>query len=236
MGARAGESHPIDPFIKSDSILNAWCPGCGIGTTLNVFFQSVIRAGVEPGGLFVVCGLGCSGRIADSMSLQGDKVVDGSPFEHAAQFKQKHPAKKVVVFLSDADFIAYGVDGFVEAARLRPDIPVIYINNLIYPIVYHEIAALPSSNGIIYESRELPFNIPHMALSCGAEYVARWTTIHTKRLSFSIADVLKLQKFSVIEVIAPCLMYCTKYYNMKESLDRSRRIEKARLNHDEIIS
>jgi 2-oxoglutarate ferredoxin oxidoreductase subunit beta len=195
----------------------------------------VFRVGLAPEMLYVVCGSGCTGRIADSMKLEGFKVVDRLPLESAVQLKAEDPAKKIVVFMSDADFIAHGVDGFVEAARAKPDVPVIYINNFIYPIVFPEISALPRASTRIYESRELPFNIPYMALSCGADYAARWTTVHTKRLSFSIADALKMQKFSVVEVIAPCLMYCTKQYDMKESLDRSRRVGRARLDHEEKV-
>jgi 2-oxoglutarate ferredoxin oxidoreductase subunit beta len=235
MEARAGKSHPFDPLLKSDVISDAWCPGCGIGTTVNVFFQSIVRARVEPRDLYVVCGLGCSGRITASINLDGIKVGDEHPFEYAVRYKRDNAMRRVVIFLSDADFITYGVDDFIEATRPKPDILVIYINNLIYPIVYYEIAKLPPGGPSVYESREMPFNIPHLALSCGADRIARWTSIHTKRLTFNVSDALKQQGFSVVEVIAPCLMYCTKEHKIKESLDRGRYVGRAVLNHEERI-
>jgi len=234
MQGRRGEAHPFDPLIKSEALLNAWCPGCGIGTVVNVFLQSVARAGVDPRELFLAAGMGCTGRIVDSLNLESRKVVDELSFEYATRYKNDHPARKVVVFLNDADFIAHGVDRFVESARAKSDILVIYINSFIYPVVQYEIAGLVPAGLSIYESREFPFNIPHLALSCGAHYVARWTAVHTKRLSFSLSDALRLQKFSIIEVVAPCLMYCAKHYRIKESLERTERIGRAKLNHDEV--
>ena len=233
MQGRRGETHPFDPLIKSEALLSAWCPGCGIGTVVNVFLQSVARAQIDPNELFLLAGVGCTGKIVDSLNLEGVKVVERLSFEYAARYKKDNPARKVVVFLNDADFIAHGVDRFVESARDGSDILVIYINSFIYPIVQYEIAGSPLAGPSIYESRELPFNIPHLALSCGAHYIARWTTVHTKRLSFSLSDALKLQKFSIIEVIAPCLMYCAKHYRIKESLERTQHIGRAKLNHDE---
>jgi 2-oxoglutarate ferredoxin oxidoreductase subunit beta len=27
--------NPVEPFLRSDRIPHIWCPGCGIGTTVN---------------------------------------------------------------------------------------------------------------------------------------------------------------------------------------------------------
>jgi 2-oxoglutarate ferredoxin oxidoreductase subunit beta len=233
MQRRRGETHPFDPLLKSEVLISAWCPGCGIGTVVNVFLQSVARAGIDPKELYLVAGMGCTGRIIDGLKVNGRRVADGLSFEYATRYKQKNPARKVVVFLNDADFITNGVDRFVEAARAGSDILVIYVNNFIYPIVHYDIADPPPAGQSVYESREYPFNIPHLALSCGAHHIARWTTVHTKRLSFSIAEALRSQEFSIIEVLAPCLMYCVKEFRIKESTQRSGQIEKAKLDHDE---
>jgi len=32
-------------------------------------------------------------------------------------------------------------------------------------------------------NHESPFNLPHLAASCGASYVARWTTMDVRRLN-----------------------------------------------------
>jgi 2-oxoglutarate ferredoxin oxidoreductase subunit beta len=30
-------ANPVEPFLRSDRIPHIWCPGCGIGTTVNSF-------------------------------------------------------------------------------------------------------------------------------------------------------------------------------------------------------
>ena len=30
--------NPVEPFLRMDRIPHIWCPGCGIGTTVNCFY------------------------------------------------------------------------------------------------------------------------------------------------------------------------------------------------------
>ena len=213
-------------------MISAWCPGCGIGTTVNAFFQGVQRAGIAQKDLLVVNGLGCTGRIVSSVNVEGIQAVDVLSVEHAVAAKICSPEKRVVVFLNDADLIAHGVDAFIEAVRALPDILIIYINTLVYPIAQC-VSVLQRPVRSVYESRELPYNIPYLAVSSGAHYVARWTSLHTRRLTFSIADALTIGNLSVIEVITPCLMYYAKYHPVTASLERGAHLARSVLKHNE---
>jgi 2-oxoglutarate ferredoxin oxidoreductase subunit beta len=51
---------------------------------------------------------------------------------------------------------------------------------------------------------ERPFNLPHLAASSGATYVARWTCLHVRRLTTAFEEALQRTGFRFIEVIAPC--------------------------------
>ena len=51
---------------------------------------------------------------------------------------------------------------------------------------------------------EPPFNLPHLAASCGAAYVARWTSLHIRRLTKAFREAIDRKGFRFIEVIAPC--------------------------------
>jgi 2-oxoglutarate ferredoxin oxidoreductase subunit beta len=55
-----------------------------------------------------------------------------------------------------------------------------------------------------YGNFERPFNLPHLAASCGATYVARWTCLHIRRLTKSFKEAIDRKGFRFIEVIAPC--------------------------------
>ena len=70
-----------------------------------------------------------------------------------------------------------------------------------------------------YGNFERPFNIPHLAESCGAVYVARWTALHVRRLVNSIAEALIKPGFSVVEVISPCANYYGRINRLGTGLD-----------------
>jgi 2-oxoglutarate ferredoxin oxidoreductase subunit beta len=53
-------------------------------------------------------------------------------------------------------------------------------------------------------SPEEPFNFCHLASSCGATYVARWTAMQVRSLRSSITEALQKTGFSFVEVITPC--------------------------------
>jgi 2-oxoglutarate ferredoxin oxidoreductase subunit beta len=55
-----------------------------------------------------------------------------------------------------------------------------------------------------YGNFEQPFNLPHLAASCGAVYVARWSALDVRRLSKSMGEALNKRGFSFIEIICPC--------------------------------
>jgi 2-oxoglutarate ferredoxin oxidoreductase subunit beta len=55
-----------------------------------------------------------------------------------------------------------------------------------------------------YGNFERPFNLPHLAASCGAAYVARWTCLQTRRLKNTFVEAIRRKGFRFIEVITPC--------------------------------
>ena len=55
-----------------------------------------------------------------------------------------------------------------------------------------------------YGNPENPFNVPYLAAASGAVYVARWTSLHVRRLEWSITEALLKKGFSLVEVISPC--------------------------------
>jgi 2-oxoglutarate ferredoxin oxidoreductase subunit beta len=55
-----------------------------------------------------------------------------------------------------------------------------------------------------YGNPEFPFNLPELAATAGATYVARWTTLDVRRLRRTFAEVLGRHGFRFVEVLAPC--------------------------------
>ncbi len=57
-------TNPVEPFLRSDRMPHIWCPGCGIGTTVNCFTRALIDSKADLDKLVVVSGIGCTGRVA----------------------------------------------------------------------------------------------------------------------------------------------------------------------------
>ena len=69
---------------------------------------------------------------------------------------------------------------------------------------------------------ERPFNLPHLAASCGASYVARWTSLHIRRLTKSFGEAIQRSGFRFIEVIAPCSTLYARLNKLGSGLDLMR--------------
>jgi 2-oxoglutarate ferredoxin oxidoreductase subunit beta len=219
----AREKNPVDSLLRLDSIPSVWCSGCGIGTAVNTFIQAVKTMGVDTKKIYVVSsGIGCTGKVDQYLSFKSNKITDGNVITYAADLATKKPDIKVVLILNDTDFIASNIDELIKAGKNGAKLLVIYVNNFIYRI-FMEHKALPRTPFLKGSSKDKnisPFNIPYLAKSCGAEYVARWTQLHVRRLMFSIKDALSTDGFSVIEVISPCLMYYVNTETVREIIDR----------------
>jgi 2-oxoglutarate ferredoxin oxidoreductase subunit beta len=216
------EQHPVDSLLHIDSMPSVWCSGCGIGLAVNTFAQAVKFMDINSNKIHVVSsGIGCTGKVDQYLSFKSDKITDSNVIAYATELSVKKPDTKVVLFLNDADFITSNIDDFRLAGKSKK-ILVIYVNNYIYRI-FIENKALPQTpflNGLSNDKNISPFNIPHLAKSCGAVYIARWTQLHVRRLLFSIKDALITDGFSVIEVISPCLMYYMNTESPGDKFDR----------------
>ena len=60
--------NPVEPFLRMDRMPHIWCPGCGIGTTVNCFAQALIESKIDLESLALVSGIGCTGRVGPRRS------------------------------------------------------------------------------------------------------------------------------------------------------------------------
>ena len=106
------------------------------------------------------------------------------------------------------DLSGIGGNHFIHAARRNLDLLVILINNFIYGMTGGQNAPTTPvsarSSTMPFGNFEPPFNLPHLAASSGASYVARWTCLHIRRLTWAIEEAIERKGFRFIEVIAPC--------------------------------
>ena len=200
--------NPVEPLLRMERMPHIWCPGCGIGTTVNCFVRALVESKVDLDHVAVVSGIGCAGRVAGYLRLDSFHTTHGRAIPFATGLKLANPSLDVVVYSGDGDLFAIGGNHFIHAARRNIDIKVICVNNLNYAMTGGQtapttpLAALTATapNG----NFEPPFNLPQVADAAGAVYVARWTTWHVRQLVRSVAEVFQKKGFCFIEVLSPC--------------------------------
>ncbi len=200
--------NPVEQFLRMDRMPHIWCPGCGVGTSVNCFARAVIQAGIPENDLTVVSGIGCTGRVAGYLKLDSFHTTHGRAIPFATGLHLSNPKLKVVVYSGDGDLLAIGGNHFMHAARRNMDLLVICVNNFNYAMTGGQVAPTTPLTARLttmpYGNYEEPFNLPYLADSCGAVYVARWTSYHVRQVSKSIKEALGKKGFRFIEILAPC--------------------------------
>jgi 2-oxoglutarate ferredoxin oxidoreductase subunit beta len=200
--------HPADKWLRTDMLPHIWCPGCGLGVVLNAYIKAAEKAQIPREKRVVVSGIGCSGRAAGYLNQDSYHTTHGRSIAFATGIKIARPDLNVAVISGDGDLFAIGGNHFIHAARRNMDLKVICVNNFNYGMTGGQggpttpIGAKTTTTP--YGGFENPFNLPWLAATCGAVYVARWTTLDSRRLRDSIAEALTKKGFAFVEVISPC--------------------------------
>ena len=223
MEKKAIEKHSMDNLLRMDRMPHIWCLGCGIGLVVTAFASALEKAKIDLYKTCVVSGIGCAGRVAGYLKLDSFHTTHGRPIAFATGIKLGNPDLKVVVISGDGDLISIGGNHFIHAARRNVDMLVICVTNFVYAMTGGQVA--PTTPLGAYATTapfgcvETPFNIPYLAESSGAVYVARWTVLHLRQLTNAIAEALNKKGFSMIEAISPCAMYYSRINKLGDGLD-----------------
>jgi 2-oxoglutarate ferredoxin oxidoreductase subunit beta len=215
--------HPMEELLRMDRIPHIWCATCGIGVAVTAFVEALKKTDYDLDKVCVVSGIGCTGRVAGYVRLDSFHTTHGRPIAFATGLKLGNPELKVVVISGDGDLIGIGGNHFIHAARRNMDITVICVNNFNYAMTGGQVAATTPTEARAstapYGNFEKPFNLPYLAESCGAVYVARWTALHVRRLTQSMTEAMNKKGFSFIEVIAPCSTLYARRNRLGTGLD-----------------
>jgi 2-oxoglutarate ferredoxin oxidoreductase subunit beta len=200
--------HPLDGYLRKGRIPHIFCPGCSLGSITTVIIDSIIAAGFDPKKVAVVSGIGCTGRISGYLNFDSFHTTHGRAIPFAIGLSVTDPERKVIVISGDGDLFAIGGNHFIHAARRNADITVICVNNFNYGMTGGQVG--PTSyigqfqTTTPYGTVEEPFNLPDLAASCGAVYVARWTALDVRRMKDSLVEALSKKGFSFVEVLGSC--------------------------------
>jgi len=200
--------NPVEKLLRTERIPHIWCPGCGIGTSVNCFARAVEKSGIDYDHLHVVSGIGCTGRVAGYVNVDSFHTTHGRAIPFATGLSLSRPTSKVVVYSGDGDLTAIGGNHLIHAARRNVDMTVICVNNFTYGMTGGQVTPTTPQTAVAsttpYGNFEPTFNLPNLADACGANFVARWTVFHVRQLTRTMTKALTTKGFSFIEVLAPC--------------------------------
>src|SRR4051812_702640 len=85
------QENPTEQFLRTDRMPHIWCPGCGIGTTVNCFTRALLDSKADLNKVSVVSGIGCSGRVAGYLNLDSFHTTHGRAIPFATGLKLARP-------------------------------------------------------------------------------------------------------------------------------------------------
>lgn len=221
-----GLRHPMEEFLRSERLPHIWCSTCGIGTVLTAFIAGLQKSKLDLKKVAVVSGIGCSGRAAGYIRLDSFHTTHGRAIPFATGLALGNPELKVVIISGDGDLVAIGGNHLIHAARRNMNLTVICINNFNYAMTGGQAGPTTpieaNASTAPYGCYEYPFNLPYLAESSGAVYVARWTALHIRRLTKGVTEALRKPGFSFIEVICPCSTLYARRNRLGTGLDLMR--------------
>jgi len=198
----------LSPLLRQERMPHIWCPGCGVGVSLNCFVRAVEKSGIPQDRIHVVSGIGCTGRVAGYVNVDSFHTTHGRALCFATGLALSRPDSRVVVYSGDGDLTAIGGNHLIHTGRRNVDMVVICVNNFTYGMTGGQVTPTTPENmkasTTPYGNFEYTFNLPALMEACGATFVSRWTVFHVRQLIRSLEKALKHRGFSFIEVLSPC--------------------------------
>ena len=222
--------HPIaEKYLRKTSLPSIYCPGCGHGTVLNAFLRAVDDLEIMD-ELSLVGGIGCSSWTPVFVNADVLHTLHGRAIAMATGLKLANPKRHVVVFTGDGDCLGIGGNHFLHGARRNIDLTVILLDNGIYGMTGGQVAPTTpyeaKTQTSPYGNQEPPIDACSVAISCGATYVARWTSAHPLGLQKAIKEAIQHKGFSLVQAVSQCPTQAGRYiYGTGKPVDLFRRIK-----------
>jgi len=188
-----------------------WCPGCGNFGIQSAIKKALLSLDLQPYEVAISSGIGCSGKIPHWINVYGVHGLHGRALPVAAGLKLANHKLVVIAEGGDGDGYSEGMGHFIHACRRNVDLTYIVHNNGVYGLTTGQVsptgdrgfASSTTPHGVL----EWPFEPLALAISAGANFVARGFSGDTKHLSGLIAEGIRHRGFSFIDIRQVCVSF-----------------------------
>lgn len=235
------KGHPALKYFRFDrpGNLHLWCTGCGVPQTWYYTIKAMEELNLDIDKVLWVGGSGCTGRMCTYYTGDYLHTLHGRPLGFATGAKLANPELTVLCHMGDGEASSIGGNHLIHTARRNVDLVAIVVNNFNYGMTGGQFSPTTPLGAYTMTSQlgniEPSFDLCQLVATCGASYVARWTTFHARQVINSIKKGIQKKGFAFIEVISQCPTHYgrrNKLGNgasmMKWFKSNSIRIEKAR--------
>ena len=194
------------------STLNpVWCPGCGDFGVLNALYRAMSQLEIEPWNTVILSGIGCSSRLPGYVNTYGFNGVHGRALTLATGVKVARPELTVIAVGGDGDGLAIGGNHLIHTARRNLDVTYILMDNEIYGLTKGQVAPTTptgdKTKSTFWGNPEPAVDPCELAISTGATWVGRGFSGDVKLTTKLIADGIRHNGFSFLNVMSPCVTW-----------------------------
>lgn len=191
---------------------NAWCPGCGNFSILQLLKEALEEVGIDPLRTAVVSGIGQAAKTPQYMSVHMFNGLHGRALPVAQALKVANPSLCVIAEGGDGDMYGEGGNHFMAAIRRNAGIVNIVHNNMVYGLTKGQ-ASPTSERGFktsvqVEGSHNEPFNPVATAIALGASLVIRTFSGDREhcRQMFKTA-LLHTGGYVLVDIFQPCVTF-----------------------------
>jgi 2-oxoglutarate ferredoxin oxidoreductase subunit beta len=196
-------------LIKLDRLPTSWCPGCGLGQIMIQLAMVMDERDLNYTNSTVISGVGCTGRMAGYMNVDGVYTLHGRTLPVAEAVKLVNPDLNVIVVSGDGDLASIGGNHLLHATRRNPNLTIICNNNNVYgltggqagPTTPRGTKTVSTPAGAYYDT----INLQNL-MKCGGKYFyARTTVYHQLHFRNCIKEAIDWPGFAFVDVISQCI-------------------------------
>ncbi|MBC18602.1 2-oxoglutarate synthase subunit KorB [Pseudodesulfovibrio profundus] len=207
------------------------CAGCGHGIVLGTLIRSIHSLQIPKDDVVIVAGIGCSGRLAVYVDFNTVHTTHGRALTFATGIKMANPKLNVITIMGDGDALSIGGNHLIHAARRNIGVTALILNNNIYGMTGGQSSpATPAGATTMtnpYGQLDKSFDTVELAKGAGANYVARGTVFHVKKLENVLTKAIERPGFSVVEAITPCHTQYGRKNKYRTPVDMYKWMKKA---------